>query len=267
MGWRLRGVGRRGAGRRDDRGAAWRPPCWPPTTRGSTGWRTGRSRTSTACASPTAPGPTTCSWPPARRGSTRCSAGTRSSRRGCCCPWTARSPRARSARSRPGRASAVDEETAEQPGKILHEVRRTDLRLDLEGGFHLPPVYYGTIDATPLWVNLLHDTWRAGMPDERGRRAAGQPRGGAGLAGRPRRLRRGRLPRVPRHQRSRPVQPGLEGLRGLDPLARRLASPRGRSPCARCRATPTRRRVNGAALLDAFGRRRRRPRGAPGRAT
>lgn len=60
----------------------------------------------------------------------------------------------------------VDEETAEQPGKILHEVRRTDLRLDLEGGFHLPPVYYGTIDATPLWVNLLHDAWRAGMPDE-----------------------------------------------------------------------------------------------------
>jgi glycogen debranching enzyme len=59
----------------------------------------------------------------------------------------------------------VDEETAEQPGKILHEVRRTDQRLDPEGGFHLPPVYYGTIDATPLWVNLLHDVWRAGMPD------------------------------------------------------------------------------------------------------
>ncbi|MBY9075981.1 amylo-alpha-16-glucosidase [Nocardioides sp. WL0053] len=58
----------------------------------------------------------------------------------------------------------VDEETAEQPGKILHEVRRTDVAHDSEG-FHLPPVYYGTIDATPLWINLLHDTWRAGMPD------------------------------------------------------------------------------------------------------
>lgn len=58
----------------------------------------------------------------------------------------------------------VDEETAEQPGKILHEVRRTDVSHDSEG-FHLPPVYYGTIDATPLWINLLHDTWRAGMPD------------------------------------------------------------------------------------------------------
>jgi glycogen debranching enzyme len=59
----------------------------------------------------------------------------------------------------------VDEETAEQPGKILHEVRRTDLSVDADGGVHLPPVYFGTIDATPLWVNLLHDTWRAGMPD------------------------------------------------------------------------------------------------------
>lgn len=58
----------------------------------------------------------------------------------------------------------VDEETAEQPGKILHEVRRTDVSHASEG-FHLPPVYYGTIDATPLWINLLHDTWRAGMPD------------------------------------------------------------------------------------------------------
>jgi len=58
----------------------------------------------------------------------------------------------------------VDEETAEQPGKILHEVRRTDVAHAGEG-FHLPPVYYGTIDATPLWITLLHDTWRAGLPD------------------------------------------------------------------------------------------------------
>ena len=43
-------------------------------------------------------------------------------------------------------------------------MRRTDVSHASEG-FHLPPVYYGTIDATPLWINLLHDTWRAGMPD------------------------------------------------------------------------------------------------------
>ena len=29
----------------------------------------------------------------------------------------------------------------------------------------LPPLYYGTIDATPLWVSTLHDAWRAGVPD------------------------------------------------------------------------------------------------------
>ena len=30
----------------------------------------------------------------------------------------------------------------------------------------LPPLYYGTIDATPLWVCLLHDVWRAGVPTD-----------------------------------------------------------------------------------------------------
>lgn len=61
-----------------------------------------------------------------------------------------------------------DPETQEQPGKILHEVRRGGLRLpgDAGGGLDLPPVYYGTIDATPLWVTLLHDAWRWGLPAE-----------------------------------------------------------------------------------------------------
>lgn len=45
----------------------------------------------------------------------------------------------------------VDKETAEEPGKIPHELRRGS-------------VYYGTIDATPLWICLLHDAWRWGMP-------------------------------------------------------------------------------------------------------
>ena len=54
--------------------------------------------------------------------------------------------------------------TAEQPGKILHEVRRA--AIDLQDGTHLPPLYYGTIDATPLWLCLLHDAWRWGMPTE-----------------------------------------------------------------------------------------------------
>ncbi len=49
--------------------------------------------------------------------------------------------------------------TEEQPGKILHEVRRDGLDV---GELSLPPVYYGTVDATPLWVTLLVDAWRWG---------------------------------------------------------------------------------------------------------
>ena len=52
----------------------------------------------------------------------------------------------------------LDPETGEAPGKIMHELRRSDVTI--EG--RLPAVYYGTIDATPLWISLLHDAWRWG---------------------------------------------------------------------------------------------------------
>ena len=55
--------------------------------------------------------------------------------------------------------------TAEQPGKIMHELRRETLTIPAEG-ISLPPLYYGTVDATPLWVCLLHDAWRWGMPED-----------------------------------------------------------------------------------------------------
>ncbi|PCN47826.1 amylo-alpha-1,6-glucosidase [Curtobacterium sp. 'Ferrero'] len=58
----------------------------------------------------------------------------------------------------------VDPATAEQPGKIMHELRQAALAIDNDE-LSLPPLYYGTVDATPLWVCLLHDAWRAGMPD------------------------------------------------------------------------------------------------------
>jgi glycogen debranching enzyme len=60
----------------------------------------------------------------------------------------------------------TDVETAEQPGKILHEVRRGTTAYTLDGTLTLPPVYFGTIDATLLWILLLRDTWRAGMPEK-----------------------------------------------------------------------------------------------------
>lgn len=53
--------------------------------------------------------------------------------------------------------------TEEAPGKILHEIRRGSLthRGDL------PPNYYGTIDATPLFVMLAHEAWRWGLAEDR----------------------------------------------------------------------------------------------------
>ena len=59
-----------------------------------------------------------------------------------------------------------DPDTAEAPGKILHEVRQEPVHLD---GRHasLPPVYFGTVDATALWICLLHDAWQWGLaPDD-----------------------------------------------------------------------------------------------------
>ncbi|MFT4029560.1 MAG: amylo-alpha-1,6-glucosidase, partial [Protaetiibacter sp.] len=55
--------------------------------------------------------------------------------------------------------------TAEQPGKIIHEVRRATLELPDEG-IELPPHYYGTVDATPLWICLLAEARDCGLGDE-----------------------------------------------------------------------------------------------------
>ncbi|MFE7844298.1 glycogen debranching N-terminal domain-containing protein [Microbacterium sp. NPDC057407] len=56
-----------------------------------------------------------------------------------------------------------DPATAQEPGKMLHELRASALEMPNEG-IVLPPQYYGSVDSTPLWVCLLADAWRAGMP-------------------------------------------------------------------------------------------------------
>ena len=68
--------------------------------------------------------------------------------------------------------TTTDVTTGEQPGKIPHEVRGKPLPL-YGSGRHagtepvvLPPVYYGTIDATCLWVMLLGDLVDAGLAEE-----------------------------------------------------------------------------------------------------
>jgi glycogen debranching enzyme len=52
---------------------------------------------------------------------------------------------------------AHDDYTEEQPGRIMHELRRGELARTGETP-HTP--YYGTVDATPLFVVLLHEYWR-----------------------------------------------------------------------------------------------------------
>jgi glycogen debranching enzyme len=60
--------------------------------------------------------------------------------------------------------TADDAETAEQPGKIMHELRPDVFSMPGES-LSLPPLYYGTVDATPLWICLLADAHRWGLPD------------------------------------------------------------------------------------------------------
>jgi glycogen debranching enzyme len=55
--------------------------------------------------------------------------------------------------------SRFDERTGEAPGKIIHELREE------HAGIGLPARYYGTIDATALWVCTLHDAWRWGLEE------------------------------------------------------------------------------------------------------
>jgi glycogen debranching enzyme len=59
--------------------------------------------------------------------------------------------------------TTVNRERAEDVGKIPHELRRTDHR-DPTTSLALPAAYYGTVDATALWISLLHDAWRWGLP-------------------------------------------------------------------------------------------------------
>lgn len=54
-----------------------------------------------------------------------------------------------------------DAATGEEPGRIPHELRA--------GGDAPTAVFGASIDATPLWIVLLHDTWAAGMPTETAR--------------------------------------------------------------------------------------------------
>lgn len=57
----------------------------------------------------------------------------------------------------------VNRATEEEPGKILHEVRRGALA---EERGDLPAHYFGTVDATPLFVIVAHEAWCWGLPTD-----------------------------------------------------------------------------------------------------
>lgn len=57
-----------------------------------------------------------------------------------------------------------DPATEEEPGKIAHELRAGEFHMPGEQ-ILLPPLYFGTVDATALWVSLLVEAAEAGMPE------------------------------------------------------------------------------------------------------
>jgi glycogen debranching enzyme len=70
-----------------------------------------------------------------------------------------------------------DVESDEQPGRILHEIRAERL---VTPEISLPVIYYGTIDATPLWITLLGEAYEQGLPDAPLRELAPALRAAAG---------------------------------------------------------------------------------------
>src|SRR5439155_10809731 len=58
---------------------------------------------------------------------------------------------------------AVDLSTGEEPGKILHEIRSGERADPALGGSQ---AYFGSVDATPLFVMLAGELMRFGAPDD-----------------------------------------------------------------------------------------------------
>ena len=107
-----------------------------------------------------------------------------------------------------------------QPGKISHEIRHGELAA-LKLIPHTP--YYGTHEATTLYVLVAADGLALARRPGRARPGTPARRAGAGLDRQRRRPRRRRPAGVQDQGAARLLQPGLEGRRRRDPARRRRA--------------------------------------------
>ena len=124
-----------------------------------------------------------------------------------------------------------------QPGKILHETRGGEMAALGEVPFGR---YYGSVDATPLFV-MLAGAYYAAPATWRSSSALAARRRGARAGSTRRRRRRRRLRRI-RAARPTTGSSSRAGRTRTTPSSTPTARwPRGRSRCARCRATSTRR--------------------------
>ena len=114
-----------------------------------------------------------------------------------------------------------DADSEEEPGRILHEVRFVDAT---NPSFRDGHPYYGTVDATPLFVMLVGELSRWGLPDDSAGAVAAARRPGDGMDREP--GRDGGYLSLPPYHAARARQPRVEGLVGRHPLPRR-ASRRG----------------------------------------
>ena len=135
-------------------------------------------------------------------------------------------------------ATETDDWRDAQPGKILHELRTGELARTNEIP-HTP--YYGTVDATPLWLMLLGEYERWTGDDELLDQLWPNALAALELDRQVRRPRRRRLRRVRAAVGARPRQPGLEGLVATRSATATARSPTARSRWSRSRATSTRR--------------------------
>ena len=144
--------------------------------------------------------------------------------------------RACSPASPTSRAREDDPASEEQPGRILHELRRHGG----SGPFSSRSRYYGTVDATPLFVGLAAEAWRwRAIDDDALRRLAPALGRAVDWITRTRRLRRRRVPRLPPSatREGSPTRAGrTPGTASPAPTARCRRRP---WPSSRCRATPT----------------------------